>query len=180
MVKLARKSDYYKQQALKHRRKLESVFNGTLHDIQFHKEKEKEGSIELKDYYNNQYIGELYVGTPAQKFTVVFDTGSSDVWIPGSKCKSCASHKKFDNLASKTFSSTEQSFQIQYGSGPVSGVSAFDTISLSTALSLANVEIGLVESETYDISQFMMDGICGLGFSGIATVRKFHHRSDDH
>ena len=41
--------------------------NGTLSDYP---------NVALSDYYNNEFVGTIGIGSPAQYFTVVFDTGT--------------------------------------------------------------------------------------------------------
>jgi cathepsin D len=129
--------------------------------------------VTLTDYYNNEFVGSLGIGTPAQYFTVVFDTGSSDLWLPSEKCETCGKHKSFDTSESTTYAISGHVpgmniFKISYGSGDVKGLTATDVVTLSSLRFPAR--FGEVTYEDQAIADFDMDGICGLAFEGLAMV----------
>ncbi|CAM9456317.1 unnamed protein product [Ascophyllum nodosum] len=165
------------------RRKLETAGVGVEHDDSESPpgEEDYEGNmLTLVDYYNNQYVGMIGIGTPPQYLTVVLDTGSSDLWIPGMGCTACGNHATFDPSRSKTFTlemdgtgsdAEPKMFEVDYGSGSVLGTEGTDDVSLA-GLDLFQVLIGLVLYEDQQIRTFMMDGIAGLGFAGLSMVTR--------
>jgi hypothetical protein len=128
----------------------------------------------IKDYGNAQYYGTIGVGTPAQSFKVIFDTGSSNLWVPDETCP-CGriiGHKeKFHASKSSTYVEDGSVFQIRYGSGPVSGRFGVDTAAIGDDISISNVHFGQISDATglgyaYMLGKF--DGILGLAFKTIS------------
>ncbi|CAN0369430.1 unnamed protein product, partial [Ectocarpus sp. 13 AM-2016] len=87
-----------------------------------------EGKVIVKDYQNAQYYGQVEIGTPPQSFEVIFDTGSANLWVAGSKCGlSCGLHSRYAASKSSTHAEDGRDFEITYASGPVSGSLSADT-----------------------------------------------------
>uniref|UniRef100_A0A4X2KH32 Peptidase A1 domain-containing protein n=1 Tax=Vombatus ursinus TaxID=29139 RepID=A0A4X2KH32_VOMUR len=123
----------------------------------------------LDNYMDMSYYGEISIGTPAQNFLVLFDTGSSNLWVNSIYCQSeaCTTHPQFNPTKSSSYSSDGQTFSIQYGTGSLTGVFGYDTIQ---GISITNQEFGL--SETEPGSSFVyanFDGILGLAYPAISA-----------
>uniref|UniRef100_A0A3B3REQ4 Peptidase A1 domain-containing protein n=1 Tax=Paramormyrops kingsleyae TaxID=1676925 RepID=A0A3B3REQ4_9TELE len=87
------------------------------------------------------YYGVISIGNPPQSFTVIFDTGSSNLWVPSINCSSqaCSNHAKFNPKGSKTFKSTSNSVAIQYGTGSMTGVLGYDTVEVNRCAKIHSV-----------------------------------------
>jgi hypothetical protein len=130
-------------------------------------------SVTISDYQNAQYYGPIEVG--GQSFKVIFDTGSSNLWVPGKKCNwhTCWLHPRFDESKSKTFKADGREFKVSYGSGPVEGVFNSDTVTIGDVEVPETLfaEISTVSFGPLNIAFAMgkFDGILGLGFSKISS-----------
>ncbi|EQC41701.1 hypothetical protein SDRG_01659 [Saprolegnia diclina VS20] len=128
-------------------------------------------SVPLENYGNVQYVGELAFGSPQQNLSVVFDTGSSDTWVPSIDCTTCGVHAAFDAGLSSTYHSANEQFMDAYGSGAVRGVIGVDTIGLGP-FTIPKARFGVVTSETKALELFIADGLVGLAFESLAKITR--------
>jgi len=130
----------------------------------------------LKNFLNSQYYAEISIGTPAQNFDVLFDTDSSNLWVPSVLCGSiaCYLHKKYECKNSTTCEKTDRKISIgnaQLG-GTVEGIVTYDRVcfdSESEEFCIEKQGFAQTTSEpglTYAFAKF--DGILGMGFDSAA------------
>ncbi|NWR47490.1 RENI protein, partial [Regulus satrapa] len=103
--------------------------------------------------------------------SVVFDTGSANLWVPSYKCSplysACVSHSRYDSSKSRTYIANGTGFAIRYGTGSVKGVLSQDIVMVS------DIPIVQVFAEATALPAFpfifaRFDGVLGMGYPGQA------------
>lgn len=125
----------------------------------------------LENIANAQYFGKVTIGS--QDFTVIFDTGSSDLWVPSELCDSsaCEVHNKYESALSSSSQRTGKEISIRYGTGAMKGNVLLETVSVGSI----TVHKQAFSEATYLDSFFArtaFDGILGLGFGTIASCKR--------
>merc|ERR1719198_2617612 len=146
--------DMYKNQASA----IESKFLGGEH-------------VNVKDYMDAQYFIDVEIGTPAQTFTMVPDTGSSNLWVYSKSCWSlpCWTHSLYDSKKSSTYEKDGSDFTIQYGSGGVKGFISKDVAQMGDDIT-AQMSFGEVNSASgVSFIASQMSGIIGLAYDTISV-----------
>lgn len=132
-----------------------------------------EDVVDLKNFMDAQYFGEISLGTPAQTFGVVFDTGSSNLWVPSSKCSylsiACYLHNKFYGEKSTTYQEDGREFSIEYGSGSLTGFFSRDTLQIGEMSVPDQVFAEAVNEPSLSFIAASFDGIMGMGFPEISV-----------
>ncbi|XP_071557356.1 lysosomal aspartic protease-like [Temnothorax nylanderi] len=133
-------------------------------------------TVPLINCDNIQYYGNIEIGTPPQKFTVLFDTGSSDLWVPSKNCNvkqpntGCLSSNKYDGTNSSTYLPRNGTFYISYGSSDVSGYLCNDNVIIA-GLKVVSQTFGVAVNysrKTSFVNKF--DGIMGMGYPSLSKT----------
>lgn len=148
--------------------------------------------------HKTAYFGSLFVGTPSQQFTVVFDTGSGHLFVPSVRCASntCLQHKRYDRHLSSSAVDLDHSgaavpsnaedrdqVSIAFGTGEVLGDFVREQVCLtkqddnrSATLAPECVQVRLitaVEMTEEPFQSFAFDGVLGLGLGALAVDPAF-------
>lgn len=123
---------------------------------------------QVEDGFDEQYYGPMEVGSRGneQVFTVQFDTGSSDIFIPGPQCttdQGCSSRRKYNERG--IFQNRTST--VEYGSGSAEGDDFIDAINVAGLTATDQGFISLTQTTGFNTSQ--SDGLLGMGFSSIAA-----------
>jgi len=125
--------------------------------------------VKLQDFRNVQYYGTVQLGTPTKDFKVLFDTGSSNLWVPSSTCTNCAFWKsKYNPSESSTYRANGTDFKIKYGTGSMKGFVVNDVLTIGSLQ--CDLDFAIATNEpgaTFKAAKF--DGIFGLGWPSIAV-----------
>jgi len=128
-------------------------------------------TVVINDYQDAQYYGSVDIGTPAQSMRVVYDTGSSNLWVNNIKPGWFSKHQRYVHKDSSTYVKNGSTFNIAYGSGPVAGEYSRDTVNIG-GVQLDNY----LFAEADDVSGLgpawgagHFDGISGMGWDDISV-----------
>lgn len=161
------------------------LFNRQKQTKSSHHGKRNKGKTSTEIVHKTAYWGSIQVGTPPQEFKVIFDTGSGNLILPTTNCKSegCTPHKRFapDRSSSAeqvTNENGESSTQITFGTGEVTGDYWKDKFCVAGNLCTDVKFIGSTDQSSMPFSSTPFDGILGLGFKDLSMGDKFNILDD--
>lgn len=132
------------------------------------------------------YFGTIKVGSPAQKFSVVYDTGSGNLIIPGSGCEdaACRNHDRFNGAKSSTVKplncdgspvrhgKSSDKLTITFGTGHITGKCVQDEICIGDLCATGSFVSSTSES-SHPFAAFSFDGVLGLALDKMAHAPDF-------
>ncbi|XP_058768349.1 cyprosin-like isoform X2 [Vicia villosa] len=135
---------------------------------------QKDVVVYLKNYFDVQYFGEIGIGSPPQYFNVVFDTGSSNLWVPSSKCIfsiACYFHSKYSSKISTTYKEIGIRCKIPYDQGYIYGFFSQDNVKVGDIIIKGQEFSEITREGNFALLTLPFDGILGLGFQDISVGR---------
>jgi len=137
--------------------------------------KKPQGVTRLADISRSEFAGDIEIGTardtdgtekPQTTLRVIYDTGSSDLWIMSDLCKQWPLRRHYNHHRSETFqalaNATEEELGTGYGDGEIWGVAGADVVRVG-GLVARSQPLGLIKNASGLLFDLPIEGIVGLG-----------------
>ncbi|CAG8433449.1 5287_t:CDS:2 [Ambispora gerdemannii] len=129
---------------------------------------------ENASFYGGEFHSTIQIGEPGQEFNVLFDTGSTPLWVSHRSCNT--THTTFDPRKSRSFKKIGIPWNITYADNDsANGYLARETITIGEGVKIRNQVFSLAIKINGTFDQEPIDGVCGLGY-GHFYARK-HYRN---
>jgi len=165
----------------------------TLHKVALRRESSPVRRSGVVVSYKNSYSGVIRVGSPAQEFRMVFDTGSAHVIVPAAACEDggCVGKTRYSMEDSQTGYAVNvdgskvpegewcDQVDIGFGTGEVKGEFVKERVCLGSNASDGNLctemlVVTAVAMSNHPFASFGFDGILGLGLKSLALAPDFN------
>lgn len=139
-------------------------------------------AMDMYNLKNTQYMGEIGLGNPPQFLPLVFDTGSTNLWVASTDCQpeTCTINGAYNHSESSSYVSLPLDVKVQFGTGSISGVLAKDIIHVGASRDKKKSGEGItIEDQVF--GEILLEqghvfkktgfaGIFGLGLTGSSEV----------
>jgi len=137
-----------------------------------------------------QYYGDIFIGSPPQRISVVFDTGSGNLAVPTTHCRdiACKHHRSY-NLSASSSGHPAKSMvveEVEYGTGDLWGDLLSDRACFGGALPGGGPAsaapacvpsvgfLGVTSESDRPFDNMPFDGILGLGLTNLSLGPEYN------
>jgi len=114
----------------------------------------------LYNFADMQYWGRIGIGSPRQPANVIFDTGSSDLWVQS---------QVYEPRHSSSSSDSRSSSAVQYGMGKVAGHIFVDDVAIGDSVAYGQ-RFMVMKQQTSAMASVLSGGVLGLAFPSLSNT----------
>ena len=146
----------------------------SMRTLQFFDKSGDYTTVDLFNFNDLYYFGQVAIGSPSRSFSMLFDTGSPVTWVPSSKCKTdgCAPHTSYESTSGVV---SQDKVDSHYGEGSISGVLAKDNATIGAdynGVGGFKFDMTFVAATSLDnyFSDVLFGGVFGLSQSALLPL----------
>jgi len=130
-----------------------------------------EASVRMTNLRDSQYVGPLKVGSKGDILSVVYDTGSTNLWFASTLCTEgpCLRRRRYDPEHSDTFKLGDYDLKVTFGTGELHGSQGIDDVDVG-GFKVKQQTFSLIQKEEGKIfDELNFEGILGLAFPSMSA-----------